>query len=147
MPEVRTPRYAARLNAFGIGAETYFAGRNKITILDLIERAGTVEGLNAADLNYPDHFADAAQVLVAVLGLEAQIRTEPVPNIVPVEHHDLQSAPEELLLHGMGEGRFTGTREPREPEHETLVAVSLLTLQAADLALVPIDVVCQNRSS
>jgi xylose isomerase len=70
MQDVGPPRYAARLNAFGIGAESYFAGRNKITILDLIARAGTVEGLNAADLNYPDHFADAspAELILALDG-------------------------------------------------------------------------------
>jgi xylose isomerase len=50
------PLYAARLNAFRIGAAEYWPGRNRITTLDLLERAGTVEGLNAADLNYPDHF-------------------------------------------------------------------------------------------
>ncbi len=65
MAELPTPRYAARLNAFGVGAETYFAGRNKITALDLIARAGTVKGLNAADLNYPDHFADASPAELA----------------------------------------------------------------------------------
>lgn len=50
------PLYAARLNAFRIGATEYWPGRNRITTLDLLERAATVEGLNAADLNYPDHF-------------------------------------------------------------------------------------------
>jgi xylose isomerase len=50
------PLYAARLNAFRIGAAEYWPGRNRITTLDLLERAATVEGLNAADLNYPDHF-------------------------------------------------------------------------------------------
>lgn len=53
------PLYAARLNAFKIGAERYWPGKNRITAMDLIERAAGVEGLNAADLNYPDHFLDA----------------------------------------------------------------------------------------
>ena len=47
------PRYAARLNAFKAGLPT--ASR---TVADLIERAATVSGLDAADLNYPDHFVD-----------------------------------------------------------------------------------------
>ena len=51
-------RYAARLNAFKIGANAYWPGKNQITTTDLLERASTVEGLNAADLNYPDHFED-----------------------------------------------------------------------------------------
>jgi xylose isomerase len=50
------PLYAARLNAFRIGAAEYWPGRNRITTLDLLERAASVDGLNAADLNYPDHF-------------------------------------------------------------------------------------------
>jgi len=51
-------RYAARLNAFKIGAAEYWPGRNRITALDLVERASTVEGLDAVDLNFPDHLAD-----------------------------------------------------------------------------------------
>ena len=50
--------YAARLNAFKIGADKYWPGKNRITITDLITRAATVEGLDAADFNYPDHFED-----------------------------------------------------------------------------------------
>lgn len=44
------PRYAARLNAFKLG----LAG--KPSAADMIARAGQVAGLDAADLNYPDHF-------------------------------------------------------------------------------------------
>jgi len=43
------PKYAARLNAFK-------AGLTKPTAADMIARAGQVGGLDAADLNYPDHF-------------------------------------------------------------------------------------------
>lgn len=43
------PRYAGRLNAFKLGL-------HKPTVADLIARVATVEGLNAADLNFPDHF-------------------------------------------------------------------------------------------
>lgn len=53
MPDLpNRPRYAARLNAFKIG----LPGRP--TAADLIARAATVPGMDAADLNYPDHFAD-----------------------------------------------------------------------------------------
>ena len=41
------PRYATRLNAFK---------RKGDTVADMIARAGEVGGLNAADLNFPDHF-------------------------------------------------------------------------------------------
>lgn len=51
-------RYAARLNAFKVGADAYWPSKNHITTSDLLKRASTVAGLNAADLNYPDHFED-----------------------------------------------------------------------------------------
>lgn len=54
----KNQRYAARLNAFKIGASDYWPGKNHITTGDLLARAATVEGLNAADLNYPDHFEE-----------------------------------------------------------------------------------------
>lgn len=50
--------YAARLNAFRIGAADYWPGRNRITAVDLAERAATVPGLDAVDLNFPDHLVD-----------------------------------------------------------------------------------------
>lgn len=47
--KINKPRYAARLNAFKPLAE----GRG---IEGMIEAAGRVEGMNAADINFPDHF-------------------------------------------------------------------------------------------
>tara|TARA_R110002020_G_scaffold109430_11_gene253089 strand:+ start:5186 stop:6169 length:984 start_codon:yes stop_codon:yes gene_type:complete len=56
------PRYAARLNAFKTGLP------GKPTVADMIARAAEVEGLDAADLNYPDHFADhSPEQLSAIL--------------------------------------------------------------------------------
>ena len=46
------PRYAARLNAFK--SRTPGGG----SIVDMLEVASKVEGLDAADLNFPDHFTD-----------------------------------------------------------------------------------------
>ena len=47
--------YATRLNAFKANAGKIWPGRNRITSLDLIERAATVPGLSAVDFNFPDH--------------------------------------------------------------------------------------------
>ncbi len=48
--------YAARLNSFRVNPDDYWPGKNgKVTTLDLIDRAATVAGLGAVDLNYPDH--------------------------------------------------------------------------------------------
>jgi xylose isomerase len=55
---VQQPKFATRLNSFKADAETYWPGKNRITTVDLLERAATVPGLNAVDLNYPDHLAD-----------------------------------------------------------------------------------------
>ena len=57
MTDVSPPRYAARLNAFKIGAKDYWPGKNSISTADLLARAATA-GLTTADLNYPDHFVD-----------------------------------------------------------------------------------------
>ena len=57
MKQKNTPLFAARLNAFKIGSETYWPRKNSITTADLLARAATA-GVNAADLNYPDHFVD-----------------------------------------------------------------------------------------
>ena len=50
-------KFAARLNAFKIGANLYWPKKSQITTLDLLKRASSA-GLNATDLNYPDHFTD-----------------------------------------------------------------------------------------
>ncbi len=46
------PRYAARLNSFKSGAAS---GGKGLGVLELLERAAKVPGLNAVDLNFPDH--------------------------------------------------------------------------------------------
>lgn len=80
------PKYAARLNSFRVGAEQYWPGKNRVTTRDLLSRAATVPGLNAADLNYPDHFShDSARELrahldeigVALNGLAMRFYSDP----------------------------------------------------------------------
>lgn len=48
-------KFATRLNSFKSKAATYWPGKNRVTALDLVARAATVPGLNAVDLNFPDH--------------------------------------------------------------------------------------------
>lgn len=53
MPELK---FATRLNSFASGAHLYWKDlKGKPTIMQLIERAGTVKGLTHVDLNYPQH--------------------------------------------------------------------------------------------
>ena len=52
-------RFATRLNSFA--AKPHIFWKNQISSLkteNLIERAGTVNGLTDLDLNYPDHVKD-----------------------------------------------------------------------------------------
>ena len=50
------PQFAARLNSFRVREREYRPGRNgKATMLDLVQRAARVAGLNCVDLNSPDH--------------------------------------------------------------------------------------------
>ena len=67
MRDEAPPRYAARLNSFKVGADAYWPGKNRVTTADLLERAATVDGLNAADLNYPDHFENTSPRELAAL--------------------------------------------------------------------------------
>ncbi len=51
--------YAARLNSFATRPELAWPGRaDRPTTLDLIDRAATVTGLSALDVNYPQQTAD-----------------------------------------------------------------------------------------
>ena len=85
MDNTQIPRFAARLNAFKIGAAAHWPGKNTITTADLLCRAASA-GLTAADLNYPDHFdgvtaGELLQVLddcgMALNGLAMRFYTEP----------------------------------------------------------------------
>ena len=75
MPKDGNPLYAARLNSFKVGAARFWPGKNRITTVDLLERAAAVDGLNAADLNYPDHFegTSAAELSTAMDRLGVQL--------------------------------------------------------------------------
>lgn len=96
MDASRPPRYAARLNAFKIGAAAYWPGKNTITTSDLLARAATA-GLTAADLNYPDHFVqdtplDLTQALadngLVLNGLAMRYYTDPGYKLGAFTHPD-----------------------------------------------------------
>lgn len=88
-----TPRYAARLNAFRLGLP------GKPGAAELIARAARVAGIDAADLNYPDHFeATSPAVLARVLadhglalnGLAMRYYTDPGFRLGAFTHPDPQ---------------------------------------------------------
>jgi xylose isomerase len=85
------PRYAARLNAFKIGLP------GKPSVADLVARAARVPGLDAADLNYPDHFEGhdpkaLSRVLedngIALNGLAMRYYTDPGFRLGAFTHPD-----------------------------------------------------------
>jgi len=82
------PRYATRLNAFK---------RKGDTVAEMITRAGEVGGLNAADLNFPDHFdhqspAKLTELLqnsnMALNGLAMRYYTDPGFKLGAFTHPD-----------------------------------------------------------
>jgi len=100
MTHPNRPRYAARLNAF----KQLSAGSD---IRDWIAAAGQVLGLSAADLNYPDHFAnyDATQMAgfledagLALNGLAMRYYTNPGFRLGAFTHPDPKMRNEALDL-------------------------------------------------
>jgi xylose isomerase len=89
MPELpNRPRYAARLNAFK---------RPGGTVADMLAGAASVGGIDAADLNYPDHFgahtpAELSSMLahhgMALNGLAMRYYTDPVFKLGAFTHPD-----------------------------------------------------------
>lgn len=82
------PRYATRLNAFK---------RKGDTVAEMLERAAQVGGLDAADLNYPDHFdhhtpAELGKILqksnMALNGLAMRYYTDPGFKLGAFTHPD-----------------------------------------------------------
>jgi len=51
------PHFATRLNSFALGGGVAHPA-TKTPTLELVEVAGTVEGLTALEVNYPEHFVD-----------------------------------------------------------------------------------------
>jgi xylose isomerase len=118
--DVSAALYAARLNAFKIGIKERWPGRNRVTTLDLLERAALVPGLNAADLNYPDHFeglstSDIASALerfgIMLNGLAMRYYTEPEFKLGAFTHPDarIRRAAIDLTKRGIDQGRALGT--------------------------------------
>ncbi len=115
------PLYAARLNAFKIGAAQKWPGRNRITTIDLLERAASVRGMNAADLNYPDHFdgltlleiGDALQRFgITLNGLAMRYYTEPEFKLGAFTHPDknIRRAAIDLTKRGIDAGGTLGCK-------------------------------------
>jgi xylose isomerase len=79
-------RFATRLNSFGSAPQLFWPDlQGKPSLLQMVERAATVDGLTDVDLNFPDHVAGDAAALgrrvgdlgLAVNGLAMRYYTNP----------------------------------------------------------------------
>lgn len=62
-------RFATRLNSFGSAPQLFWPDLSgKPSMMQMVERAATVQGLTDVDLNYPDHVADEPKALAARIG-------------------------------------------------------------------------------
>ena len=101
--------------------------------------------------------ADAADVLFAILGREAEAETlgellavallehagtgvQAVADVVAVEHEAVDAALVELVVDQVRDGALAAGAQAGEPNHAALVAVELFALVAADAVLVPVYV-------
>lgn len=109
------PRYAARLNAFKVLVP------GKASIFDTIDGAAQVEGMDAADLNYPDHLDETtpaelsrymAQKGLAVNGLAMRYYNDPGFKLGAFTHPDaaVRQAAIDLTKRGIDAGRAMGSR-------------------------------------
>ena len=73
---------------------------------------------------------DAADVLGAVLGREAEVLVQAVADVVAVEHVGELAPLDERLLRGHRDRRLPGAREAREPERGAALAEQLLAVLA-----------------
>ncbi|MBF9032633.1 TIM barrel protein [Rhodobacterales bacterium HKCCE2091] len=107
------PRYAARLNAF--------KAPGKSSVFDMLDGAARVGGLDAADLNFPDHFdgttpADLSRKLsdcgMALNGLAMRYYTDPGFRLGAFTHPDpaVRRAAIDLTKRGIDAGAEMGGR-------------------------------------
>ena len=62
-------RFATRLNSFAANPEAFWPGKSgKPTMLDMAQRAATVEGLTDLDLNFPDHLVETPATVARRIG-------------------------------------------------------------------------------
>ena len=100
-------------------------------------QAGVLE--ESADLT------DASDVLRAVLGGEPEVPVQAEPHVVAVQHVGGHAPGHEGLLHGEGQGRLAGARQPGEPDRPPGVAEKGRPVRRDDPTLGPHDVPRDRR--
>lgn len=114
------PRFATRLNSFGSAPHLAWPGQaGKPTMMQMVERAATVQGLTDVDLNYPDQVAQEPQALaqriqglgLAVNGLAMRYYTNPAFKLGAFTHPEKSVRQEaiDLTRRGIDAARAMGS--------------------------------------
>mmetsp|Transcript_18564 Transcript_18564/g.48506 ORF Transcript_18564/g.48506 Transcript_18564/m.48506 type:complete len:266 (+) Transcript_18564:1382-2179(+) len=86
------------------------------------------------------HLANAADVLLAVLGRKAKVLVQAMTDVIAVQVDSELAQLAQGVLQGAGDGALTAAAQASEPEDATLLVQQVLLVCAADHALVPLDV-------
>jgi len=83
------------------------------------------------------HFADAADVLLAVFGAKTEVFVEPVTDIVPVEHVGQMPALNQGMLERERERAFPRTAQPGKPQSAPALTEQLFPLGPRSVSFMP----------
>ena len=105
----------------------YSLGVAQIGLADDIYEMAEVQETASADTEKDEVEIKQYSVIYQVALLEAQVIIEPPPDIIPVQHEAVPAHGEQPLVQGAGYGRFTGSRETREPYRDSTLTLLTLT--------------------
>ena len=88
---------------------------------------------------------DAADVLVAVGGAEAEVAAEAVADVVAVEHARVHALGEQPLLDQVGDRRLARAGESGQPQHARMVPVERGVGALVDLEAMGVQVRRRHR--
>ena len=114
-------RFATRLNSFASAPQLFWPDlTGKPTMMQMAERAATVQGLTDLDLNFPDHVADEPEAIarrigdlgLSINGLAMRYYTNPAFKLGAFTNPDKSVRQEaiDLTKRGIDAARAMGTR-------------------------------------
>ena len=91
------------------------------------------------------YFGDAADVLLAFFGGEAEIAIQAVTDIVAIEDETKFAVGDELFFEFLGDGRFAGTAQPGQPDGHAALAEDFLPVGHGHGGLFAHDITIRER--
>src|SRR5262245_15430072 len=114
-------------------------GANGIAVLAIgADEAG--HGDNTAIGKQLGHFADAANVLLAVSRGETEVFIKTVADVIAIEHVGQVAILYQGMFQGKGDGALAGTAQASEPEGGSVLPEQLAALLARYVSFVPRDI-------